>query len=183
MDITNLSLCELMALNKQVKDAIDARKPNELKKAKKAWLSSDVAVTFHKRVEELRKEYTKLSSKLDKKKSIVLRVQLDVDVAPIRFEEAINGRWERDFRDVFSLSCKGKLLNPGDCNKIAKEVQDNIDMLMDEMCSDVAEIHGPLYTECEEFVDKINLLITDLSDAQKLEITAADFLEKKKGKK
>lgn len=182
MDITNLSLCELMALNKQVKDAIATRKPNELKKAKKVWLSSDVAATFHKRVEELRKEYTKLASKLNKKKSIVLRVQLDVDVAPIRFEEAINGRWERDFNDVFSLSCKGKLLNPGDCNKIAKEVQENIDMLMDEMCSDVAEIHGPLYDECGAFVDKLNSLINDLGDSQQLEITPADLIPKK-GKK
>lgn len=183
MDVTNLSLVELMALNKQVKDAIDARKPKEIKKSKKEWLASDAAAPFRERVETLRKEYAKLSTKLNKNKSVVLRVQLDIDLAPVEFAEAVNGRWERDFREVFDMCCSGKLLNREAVPKdMANEIQASIDNIMDEVCGDVAQIHGPLYTECEEFVDKINLLITDLADAQQLEITAADFLEKK-GKK
>lgn len=185
MDITNLSLSELMALNKQVKDAIDERKPNEIKKAKKVWLESDAASPFRDRIEALRKEYTKLSTKLNKNKSIVLRVQLDIDLGPVSFEDAIDGRWERDFREVFDMECSGKLLNADTVPRnMASEIQANIDTIMDDLCGDVAEIHGPLYKECEEFVDKLNEIINDLNDVQQLEISAADLVPKqKKGKK
>jgi len=182
MDITNLSLVELVALNKQVGDAINERKPKEIKKAKKLWVDSDAAAPFRDRIETLRKEYTKLAARLNKNKSMVLRVQLDVDLAPCRFEEVVDSRWERDFSEVFDISCKGKLLNPGACNKMGREIQSSIDAILDDVCGDVAEIHGPLYNECETFMDKLNELIHDLTDAQQLEITAADLIPKK-GKK
>lgn len=185
MDLDTLSLPELMALNKQVKDAIDIRKPNEIKKSKKVWLESNAAPPFRERIEALRKEYAKLSAKLNKNKSVVLRVQLDIDLGAENFDDILNTRWEHDFREVFDMACSGKLLNRDAVPRnMADEIQASIDSIMDDVCGDVAEIHGPLYKECEGFVDKLNELITDLNEVQQLEINAADLVpKKKKGKK
>jgi hypothetical protein len=186
MDLSALDFTELLTLDKQVKAAIEARKPKESTAAKKAWLASDKAEPFLDRIEALRKEYVNLTERCNKSKDVVLRVKLTVDFNPTDFNELLKDRWERSFGDVFDLLCEGELLNRGDFPGFANELQSQIDGLLSDVCEDAAQIHGDLYEECEAFVDKLNNLLDDLGDTQELDITPADIVKsaaKKKGKK
>lgn len=184
MDLTKLDYGELTSLARQVESAIQAREPNESKKSKTKWIASDAAKPFRDRIEALKTEYAQLGQRLNIEKDIILQIQLTVDIAPNNFKEVLDHCYELDFNDVFEVVCKGKLLNRAECKGIANEIQDQIDGILDEICGDIAQIHGKLYDSCEDFIVKLNELVNDLNDAQNLGIFASDLLpNKKKGKK
>lgn len=183
-DINNLSYTELLDLQKQVKTAVEDRKKDEGGKAKKAWLNSAQAVCFAGRIDVLRSKFEKLAQRCNKNKTVTLRVQLNVDFSPLSLDEVLTSSWDRDVNEIFPMRCSGKLLNPKDCGSLAKEIQTQIDCIMDEACEDAAYLHGKLREDCEKFVDEYNEFIEELQKEQPFNITPADILKAvKKGKK
>lgn len=163
-DLKALTYNELIALDKQVKEAIEVRKTTESDAARKEWLKCEKGGgLFVARIEALRKKYEKVAARCDNAKNINLRIQMKVELHPIAFEDLLQNRWEQSACDVFDSECSGKLLNPEACGSIATEIQDHIDSVMSDLCSDVIGIYGTLNDDLEKFIEEWNIFVSDFS--------------------
>jgi hypothetical protein len=163
-DLATLSYTELTSLNKEVKAALESRS-DEAAEAKKDWLKCEKGGgKYLARIEELRKHFNKVAARCNKAKSITLRVKMDVALTPITFEQLLQTRWSQSTCEVFQSDCTGELLNPEACGTIADGIQEQIDNVMGDLCSEVLGIHGDLSEDLEEFVDEWNAFLEEFED-------------------
>jgi len=178
-DLKALTYTELLSLDSDVKAAIESRKANEASEAKKEWIKCEKGGgKYLGRIEELRKKFDKLAARCNKTKSVTLRVKMDVDITPILFDELLQNRWSQSVCDVFGTECSGTLLNPKDCGGIGKDVQEQIDCVMSDLCSEVAGIHGDLHDDFEAFLDEWNAFLDEFSqEGNAFSLVPADIVK------
>lgn len=182
VDTNALTYNELVALQQQVNTAVDARRDDEAAAAKKEWLQSDDAKKHLSTIESLRKRYDKICARCDKTKGVVLKVQMDVTLSPIDFDDLISGQWERGFNEVFNSECSGTVLNNSkDFSGLFDEIQSRVDDVMQDVCEEAAGIHGALKGDCEEFIDDYNVFIETIR-SEAYNVSPADIVNASKKK-
>lgn len=179
-DLKTLTYNELFNLDAEIKVALEDR-ADEAAEAKKDWLKCEKGGgKYLGRIEELRKKYEKVVARCNKSKSVTLRVKMDVDVSPICFEDLLQNRWEQSICDVFNTECSGELLNPKDCGKVvASDIQEQIDSIMNDLCSESLGIHGDLNDDLEEFVEEWNDFVSEFSEdgGNKFSVNPSDIVK------
>lgn len=163
-DLKTLTYNELISLDSEIKAALESR-ADEAVEAKKDWLKCEKGGgKYLGRIEELRKHFNKVAARCNKAKSVTLRVKMNVAVLPMCFEDLLQNRWEKSACEVFDTECSGELLNPKDCGKVASDIQEQIDNVMSDLCSETLGIHGTLNDDLEEFVEAWNEFINEFSE-------------------
>lgn len=176
-DLKTLTYTELTSLNKEVKAALENR-ADEAGEAKKEWLKCEKGGgKYLSRIEELRKKYEKVAARCDKAKSVTLRVKMNVNLTPSDFDSLLQNRWSQSTCDIFQSDCSGELLNPEVCGDIADEIQNQIDSIMSDLCSEVIGIHGDLNEDLDEFIEEWNSFLEEFEeDGEKFNAVPGDIV-------
>ena len=183
-DLKTMTYNELVALENEVKVAIESRSEEEKAQSKKDWLKCEQGGAKHlARIEELRKKYDKISARCNKSKNVVLRVKMNVEASPIRFDELLQSRWEQSVGDIFNSDCSGELLNPEACGDLADDIQEQIDNVMGDVCGDIIGIHGDLNDDLESFVEEWNQFIDEFNECNKFAASPGDVVKANAKKK
>lgn len=169
---------ELVALSKSLTEELDTR---EKEKVTVKWFAGK-GEAFAPRIESLKKQYDSIIALSDKFKGLTLKIKMDVKVKPsMPLHEMLTSSYYVEGHDAFHINGIGKLLNPQDCGRMPSEVQDHIDSLMENLCSDVLGVCPGLEDAVDNFIENLQSVREDLEkEPVDLSVAVKSFLKVKK---
>jgi hypothetical protein len=169
---------ELITLAKSLTEELDTR---EKEKVTVKWFAGK-GEAFAPRIESLKKQYDSIIALSDKFKGLTLKIKMDVKVKPsMPLHEMLTSSYYVEGHDAFHIDVIGKLLNPQDCGRMPSEVQDHIDSLMENLCSDVLGVCPGLEDAVDSFIENLQSVRENLEkEPVDLSVAVKSFLKVKK---
>lgn len=168
MDITNLSLDELKALQNKVVNAINDKQNSGFVCAKKAFMESKEAKAIRKRAVELKDAFIKLDKAVRQGVKFAIAATVRVEAAMKFTEDDIydSVTYQRDTSDFVDVEVKGKLLHANRYDKqLVADIQSTMNDILGGVCSAILRGDKNTYNLLEAFTEKHNSLVIDLEDA------------------